>query len=112
MGGVPLELHRPGCDRARAPYLDYDTLALVEEAVESLVCSRGSGQGDAGAALSCLASLIAEAQSQLPGAVAEARCQDYTWEEIASRLATTARTVRRRYGSFARWRASLTVGAE
>jgi hypothetical protein len=112
MGGVPLELHRPGCDRARAPYLDYDTLGLVEEAVESLVRSRGSSQGDAGAALSCWASLIAEAQSQLPAAVAEARAQDYTWEEIASRLATTARTARRRYGSFARWWAGLAGGAE
>jgi DNA-directed RNA polymerase specialized sigma24 family protein len=112
MGYVPVELHHHGCDRARAPYLDYDTLGLVEGAVESLVCSRGSGQGDAGAALSCLASLIAEAQSQLPDAVAQARCHDYTWEEIASRLATTARTVRRRYGAYARWRASLACGAE
>jgi hypothetical protein len=107
MGGAALGLHRPRCDRARAPYLDYDTLGLVEGAVESLVCSRGSGQGDAGAALSCLVSLIAQAQSQLPDAVAQARCHDYTWGEIASRLATTKRTARRRYESYARWRASV-----
>ena len=106
-GGGPTELHERDCDRTRAPYLDHDTLGLVEQAVESLVWSRGSSPGDAGAALSCLASLIAEAHSQLPGAVATARCQDFTWEEVGRRLATTARTVRRRYGGYVRWWASL-----
>lgn len=106
-GGVPYELHRCGCDRTRAPYLEHDTLELVERAVESLVWGRGSSPGDAGAALSCLASLIAEAQSQLPAVVAEARCEGYTWEEVAGRLATTARTARRRYGPYTRWWASL-----
>jgi hypothetical protein len=57
-----------------------------------------------------LASLIAEAQNQLPDAVAEARCDGYTWAEIAGRLATTAGTARRRYGSYARWRASVAGG--
>jgi hypothetical protein len=102
-GGVPSELHDRACDRTRAPYLDHDTMGLVEQAVGSLVWSRGSSSGDAGAALSCLASLIAEAQSQLPGAVAAAHCQDNTWEEVARRLATTARTARRRYGAYVRW---------
>ena len=111
MGYVPVELHDRGCDRARAPFLDYDTLGLVDGAVKSLVCSRGSSLGDAGATLSCLASLIAEAQSGLPDAVAEARCHGYTWGEMASRLATTAGTARRRYGSYAHWRASLAGGA-
>ncbi len=77
---------------------------MVEEAVESLVCLRGSGLGDAGAALAALASLVAEAQARLPDAVADARDQDFTWAEIATRLATTAGTVRRRYGAYARWR--------
>jgi len=106
MTGAPLEFHRPGCDRARVPYVDHDTLALVDRAVESLVWSRGSGHGDAGAALSCLASIIAEAQSQLPDAVANAREHDYTWEEIAEHLASTAPTARRRYSAYARWRAA------
>ncbi len=80
---------------------------MVEEAVESLVCLRGSGPGDAGAVLSCLASLIAEAQARLPDAVADARDRDYTWPEIATRLAATASTARRRYAAYAHWRAGL-----
>lgn len=110
--GAPFEFHRPGCDRTAHPYLGEETLALVEDAVASLVCLRGSGVGDAGAALSALASLIAEAQARLPDAVADARDGDYTWSEIATRLAVTAATARRRYGHYARWRVSLPVGQE
>lgn len=106
--GAPFEFHGPGCDRALHPHLDAETLALVKDAVETLVCLRGSGRGDAGAVLSCLASLIAEAQARLPDAVADARDGDCTWAEIGSLLATTASTVRRRYGPYARWRASVT----
>ncbi len=105
MTGAPFELHQPGCDRARVPYIDHDTLALVEGVVESLFWSRGASHGDAGAALSCLVSIIAEAQSQLPDAVATAREHDYTWEEIAERLASTPSSTRRRYSAYARWRA-------
>jgi hypothetical protein len=102
---APFEFHRPGCDRTGHPYIDGETLTLVEAAVESLVCLRGSGLGDAGAALSALASLIAEAQTRLPDAVADARDHDDTWAEIATRLAVTASTAQRRYGHYARWRA-------
>jgi hypothetical protein len=105
--GAPFEFHRPGCDRTVHPAIDGDTLALIEQAVESLVCLRGSGRGDAGAALSCLASLIAEAQARLPDAVADARDGDYTWAEIATRLAITTSTARRRYGAYTHWRAGL-----
>ncbi len=96
----------PGCDQALHPYLDETSLAVVVEAVASLAWARGSGPGDAGAALSCLASLVAEAQSRLPDAVADARDQDYTWAEIAARLASSAATLRRRYGEYACWRAA------
>jgi hypothetical protein len=87
--------------------VDEETLVLVEEAVESLVSFRGGGRGDAGAALSALASLIAEAQSRLPDRVADARGQHYTWAEIAVRLATAASTACRRYGEYTRWRTGL-----
>jgi molybdenum-dependent DNA-binding transcriptional regulator ModE len=83
---------------------------LVEEAVGSLVVSRGGGRGDAGAVLSALASLIAETQRRLPDAVADARDQEYTWAEIAARLATTTSVVSRRYRDYIRWRAGLAVG--
>jgi hypothetical protein len=59
--------------------------------------------------LSFLASLIAEAQARLPDAVADARDRDYTWPEIAGRLAVGASTVRRRYGGYTRWRAGLSL---
>lgn len=94
------------------PFLDEQTLSLVEDAVESVVCWRGSGPGDAGAAWSALASLIAEAQSRLPDAVADARERGYTWEEIALRLATTAATAGLRYRGYVAWRAALPVRGE
>ncbi len=108
--GAPFEFHRPDCDRSSCPWLDEETLALVEEAVGSLVVSRGGGRGDAGAVLSALASLIAETQRRLPDAVADARDQEYTWAEIAARLATTTSVVSRRYRDYIRWRAGLAVG--
>lgn len=107
--GAPFEFHRGGCDRTAHPYIDDETLALVDQAVESLVVLRGSARGDAGAVLSCLASLIGEAQARLPDAVADARDSDFTWAEIATRLGTTASTIRRRYAAYARWRAGVLV---
>ena len=104
------ERHRPGCVRTLQPYVDEETLALVEAAVASLVWLRGSVRGDAGAVLSALASLIAEAQSRLPDAVADARERGDTWAEIAARLATTASTVGRRYRDYTGWRARLREG--
>lgn len=105
--GASFEFHRGGCDRTLQPYVDDETQVLVERAVESLVVLRGSGRGDAGAVLSCLASLIVEAQAGLPDAVADARDGEYTWAEIGGRLAASASAVRRHYGDYARWRASL-----
>jgi hypothetical protein len=110
--GDAFGFHRRGCDRTLEPFIDNEILAVVEDAVEFLVCSRGSGTGDAGAALSALASLIAAAQSRLPDAVANARERDYTWAEIAARLATTASTVGRRYRDYSCWRAALPAQGE
>jgi hypothetical protein len=103
------EFHRPGCVRSLHPYIDEQSDALVEDAVACLVWLRGSERGDAGAALSALASLIAEAQGRLPDAVADARERGETWAEIAARLASTASTVGRRYRDYTRWRASRRV---
>lgn len=112
MLGDGLRFHDRVCDRAARPYIDDETAALTERAVESLVCCRGSGTGDAGAVLSCLTSLIIEALSRLPDAVADAREQDYSWDEIAGRLATTASRARRCYGPYGRGRVSSGVGSE
>lgn len=103
--------HRaPGCDQTLHPYIDKGSLAVVEETVASLARSRGPGPGDAGAALSALASLVAEAEGRLPDAVADARDQGYTWAEIAARLASSAATLRRRYGEHPSWWAASVEG--
>lgn len=104
--------HDRACDRAARPYIDDETAALIDSAVETLVCCRGSGSGDAGAALSCLTSLIIEALSRLPDAVADAREHDYSWDEIAARLATTASCAHRRYASYSRGRVPAAGEAE
>lgn len=103
--GAPFEFHRQDCDRTSRPYIGEETVVLVDEAVWSLVVLRGGEMGDGRAVVSALASLIAEAQSRLPDAVADARDQDYAWAEIATRLASTASTVSRRYGDYVRRRA-------
>jgi hypothetical protein len=104
----PWEFCDPRRDETEIPYTDPDTVALIDEAVDDLDAFRCPlGRGDAGAILSCLVSLIDEAQSRMWDAVADARDQDYTWDEIADRLAGTARSVRRRYAAYTRWRTTL-----
>ncbi|MHB1555766.1 MAG: hypothetical protein ACYCSX_15745 [Acidimicrobiales bacterium] len=98
---------RPGCDHCARPYLDEESLGLVESSVASLVAMRGSSQGDAAATLSALCSLIAEAQARLPDGVADARDAELTWRKIAARLASSSSTIRRRYGSYVSWRSGL-----
>lgn len=60
--------------------------------------------GDAGATISVLVSLGAEADSRIHDAVAHARDQGYTWDQIASRLATSTSTARRPCGAYCAWR--------
>ena len=107
-----LWFHRRGCEASVHPFVDEQTLASVDDAVECLVCSRGSGPGDAGAVLAALVSVIAEAQSRLPDAVADARECGYTWAEVALRLATTAGTAGRRYRDYVAWRAAVAARGE
>jgi DNA-directed RNA polymerase specialized sigma24 family protein len=97
----------PRRDCAMTPYRDEDTVVLVEEAATSLILLRAPmWLGDAGPMISVLASLSNQAQDHLIDAVALARHQDYTWEDIAGRLGTTAISARRRY---ARARADLSL---
>lgn len=90
----------PRAERTVIPFTDEHTMVIVQQAVESLVLMRSPLQlGDAGATLSALVSLAAEINAELPGAVAAAREQDYRWSDIATRLATSETTARRRYSS-------------
>lgn len=106
--GRPWEFTDPRRDRAMIPYTDEHTALVIDEAVTSLVLMRAPmWLGDAGPTISVLVSLAGQAEDLVLEAVAAARDQDYTWDQIASRLATTATTARRRYAGYARWRASL-----
>lgn len=106
----PRAMSDPRRSHSAVPFTDADTVTLVDQAVESLVLMRSPLElGDAGATISALVSLTAEAQSRLPEAVADARDEGYSWEDIASRLATTVTTTRRRYAAHARWRVPLNL---
>jgi hypothetical protein len=101
----PWALRDPRRDHTAIPFTDADTQNLIDQAVDTLVIYRCPlGLGDAGATVSALVSLIAEADGRLADAVADARDQHYTWDDIASRLATTTTTARRRYAAYTQWR--------
>jgi len=103
----PWELHDPRADRAMIPYTDDHTATLVGDAVTSLILMRAPmWLGDAGPAISVLVSLADQAQTLLFDTVADARDQGYTWEQIASRIAVTTPTARRRYSAYARDRST------
>jgi len=84
-------------DDLPAPRVDDDSTAIIDEAVEALSEIRTAHWlGDSGVRLHALASLIAEAQRQLPKAIRDARDQELTWQEIAQLLNVSPSTARRR----------------
>ena len=84
-------------DDLPAPRVDDDSTAIIDAAVEALSKIRTAyWLGDSGVRLHDLASLIAEAQRQLPQAICDARDQELTWEEIAQLLNVSPSTARRR----------------
>jgi hypothetical protein len=99
------EQHDPRRDRTAIPYTDSDTHALIDQAAYLLTIFRAPMSfGDAGAAVSVFVSLAVEAEDRLHDAVADARDQGYTWDEIADRLNTSVTTARRRYHAYTNWR--------
>jgi hypothetical protein len=101
--GGPWEFLDPRRDCAMAPYTDAHSARLLEKAVTSLILLRSPmWLGDAGPAISVLASLAVQADDLLFDAVASARDQDYTWGEIAGRLGCSAIAARRRYAPYTR----------
>jgi hypothetical protein len=92
------------------PYNDGDIAMVIDEAVTTVILLRAPmWLGDAGPTVSVLASLAAEVDRRVPDAVADARDQGYSWDQIASRLATSVSCAQRRYGAYTRWRACLSV---
>ena len=95
MTGHPLHLTTP--DELPAPSLDSDSALVLNDAVDALARLRTPyWLGDSGVRLHTLASLIAEAQRQLPQAISDARDQELTWEEIAQLLNVSPSTAQRR----------------
>jgi len=92
------QLHITGPDELPAPRIDDDSLAILNEAIDSLCKLRTPyWLGDSGARLHTLASLIAQADHLLADAVHEARDQQFNWAEIGQLLNLTAATAARRY---------------
>lgn len=93
------------------PYTDADSATLVEELVDTLTIFRCPMRlGDAAATISVLASIEAEITFRLLDAVADAHDQDYTWNDIATHLDTTASAARHRYAAYVRSRQELLHG--
>ena len=95
-------------DHTAIPATDCTTAALIDGAVAELIGQRNGRTDDAGARVSCLLSLATEADDRLHDAVADARDQRYSWDEIAQRLATSTTTARRRFAAYARIRNGTT----
>ena len=92
----PLRLARPG--QLPAPATGQDSLQVLTDAIDQLARLRTPyWLGDSAVRLHALASLIAQAQQLLPGAVDDARDQELTWAQIGELLNTTAGTAARRY---------------
>ena len=71
---------------------------VLAEAIDALAALRTPyWLGDSGVHLHALASLLAHAQQLLPEAVAQARDQELTWNEIGQLLGLAASTAARRY---------------
>ena len=103
--GSPWNFSDPRRNETAIPYTNNDTATLIHQAVVTLTIYRAPlGLGDAGATISVLVSLAAEADGQLWDAVADAHDQGYTWDQIADRIATSDTTARRRFAAYTKWR--------
>ena len=88
------------------PRIGDDSAAVLAEALDSLGLMRFPlSLGDATVELHCLTSLLAETEARIADAVAEARDQDHSWEEIATCLGISPSAARRRFAAQVRTRA-------
>lgn len=86
------------------PFTDDASRTIMQAAVLDLVTHRCGRHDEPGDAISVLVSLLAEGECWLPELVADARDHLYTWDAIATRLATTISAARHRYAAYAIWR--------
>ena len=81
-----------------APVVDDLSATVLNEAIDTLAKLRTPyWLGDGAVHLHALASLLAQAQLMLPEAVAQARDQDLTWDQIGQLLGLTDQVAARRY---------------
>ena len=91
-------MREPRRDHYIEPATGDDSRVVLDAAIESLGTLRGlEWVGDAGATLHLIASLVAEARSRAPRAVADARDQEYSWAQVADLLGVTRASVWQRY---------------
>jgi hypothetical protein len=94
--GPRLRLTQP--EEMPAPIVDDLSATVLREAIDALAALRTPyWLGDSGVHLHALASLLAQAEQLLPDAVAQARDQELTWDEIGQLLAISGPTAARRY---------------
>ncbi|MGH9121260.1 MAG: hypothetical protein ACRDYC_04825 [Acidimicrobiales bacterium] len=80
-----------------APVVDRECRLLLDRLVTALTDLRFPlCRYDAAAQLHVLASLHADIDARLPDVIADARDQDYSWDQIATSLGTSPATARRR----------------
>ena len=85
-------------DQMPAPVVDDLSANLLDEAIDTLAGLRTPyWLGDSAVRLHALASLLKQGQALLPAAVAQARDQDLTWDQIGELLGVTGPTAARRY---------------
>lgn len=93
-------------DRSAFPYTDADTPGSSSPRPSTPWWPSGTPPGSAtpGPWCRCSSASPAKPTTRLHDAVADARDQGYTWEQIADRLATSVSTARRRYRAYTTWR--------
>ena len=85
-------------DQMPTPVVDDLSATVLGEAIDTLGELRTPyWLGDSAVRLHALASLLAQGQVLLPGAVAQARDQDLTWDQIGVLLGLTGPAAARRY---------------
>jgi len=79
------------------PRTDDDTSEVIDDAVSALAERRGVWLGTDSGVVHLLASLMAQAERELPLAVTMARGEGCTWDDIAQLLGTSAHEARIRF---------------
>ena len=81
-----------------APVVDNLSATVLDEAIDTLAALRTPyWLGDSAVHLHALASLLTQAEALPPDAVAQARDQDLTWDQIGQLLGLSGSTAARRY---------------